>query len=193
MGGSGSAAFIFLIQTVFQLYLFAVLLRVLLQWVGTNPYNPILRFTYKITEPPLLPFRRFFTKRHRWDRLLIAYLILLQMIALIFVSLIKMGSFPKILGLFIWAIAALLHLTFNFFFYAILIVVILSWINPGLYNPVTDALTRITEPVMRPARRVIPPIGGIDLSPLIVIIALQFFSLLLVSPISGYGQQLAFL
>lgn len=193
MGGSAQSAFVFLIQTLFQLYLFAVLLRLLLQWVGTNPLNPILQFTTKITEPPLRPLRRFINKKHRWDYLLIIYLVALQMLSLVFISLIKLGTLPKIVGLLVWSIGTLLHLTFNFFFYAILIIVILSWVSPGAYNPVTDALNRIVEPLMRPARRMLPTIGGIDLSPLVVIIALQFLSLLLVNPISGYGQQLAFL
>ena len=93
------------------------------------------------------------------------------------------GSDINLVVLVIWSFAELLELAFNVFIFAIIIQAILSWINPGHYNPVSSLLYSLNEPLLRPARRLIPPIQGLDLSPLVVLIALQVIKMLVIPPL----------
>ena len=93
-------------------------------------------------------------------------------------------------GLAVLCIATLLSLAVQVFMFAIIIQVIISWINPGVYNPITVLLHSLTEPLLSPARRLIPPTSGLDLSPIAVIIALVLVSLLLIAPITDIGKSL---
>ena len=108
----------------------------------------------------------------------------LQMLNLSLVALLK-GAAIGLFGLLVLSVAELLALLINVFLFSILIVVILSWVNPGAYNPATSLLVSLTEPLMRPARRMIPPISGIDLSPLVVLVVLQILKMLLIPPLLG--------
>jgi YggT family protein len=96
---------------------------------------------------------------------------------------VTIAGLPISLMLLAWAIPELLKLAFNVFIYSILIQVILSWVNPGAYNPATALINSLTEPVLRPARKIIPPIGGLDLSPMAAMIGLYLLQMLLLPPI----------
>ena len=175
---------VFLVQTLFGLYILAVLLRFLLQWVRADFYNPISQFLVKITAPPLKILRRFIPGFGGID---VAALLLawgLKYIELVSVLLIS-GSTINLLGPLFWAIPELVELLINIFLFAVLIQVILSWINPGTYNPASALLYSLTEPVMRPARNVLPPISGLDLSPMLVMIALILMKMLLLPPLKA--------
>lgn len=173
---------VFLIQTFFGLYILAVLLRFLLQWVKADFYNPISQFLVKITAPPLRILRRFIPGVGGLD---LAALILawgLKYIELLVIVLIS-STTVSLLGPLLWAIPELVDLLLNIFLFAIFIQVILSWINPGSYNPASALLYSLTEPVLRPARRLIPPVSGLDLSPMLVMIALILLKMLLLPPL----------
>ena len=88
------------------------------------------------------------------------------------------------LGALFWALPELLNLTINIFIFTVFVRVILSWINPDPYNPVAGVLYSLTEPIMRPARRLLPPIGGMDLSPILVTIGLILLQMLLIPPLN---------
>jgi YggT family protein len=173
---------VFLIQTIFGLYILAVLLRFLLQWVRADFYNPISQFLVKITTPPLKILRRFIPGLGGID---LAALLLawgLKYIELVLILMVA-GTTINLLGPLFWAIPELLELFINIFLFAVLIQVILSWINPGSYNPASALLYSLTEPVMRPARNVLPPISGLDLSPMLVMIVLILLKMLLLPPL----------
>jgi YggT family protein len=175
---------VFLVQTLFGLYILAVLLRFLLQWVRADFYNPISQFLVKITTPPLKVLRRFIPGFGGID---LAALLLawgLKYIELVLVVLIS-GSALNLLGPLFWAIPELVELFINIFLFAVLLQVILSWINPGSYNPASALLYSLTEPVMRPARNVLPPISGLDLSPMLVMIVLILLKMLLLPPLKA--------
>jgi YggT family protein len=175
---------VFLIQTIFGLYILAVLLRFLLQWVRADFYNPISQFLVKITTPPLKILRRFIPGLGGID---LAALLLawgLKYIELVLILLIS-GSTIDLFAPLFWALPDLLELFINIFLFAVLIQVILSWINPGTYNPASALLYSLTEPVMRPARNVLPPISGLDLSPMLVMIALILLKMLLIPPLKA--------
>ncbi|MCI0505410.1 MAG: YggT family protein [Gammaproteobacteria bacterium] len=190
MGGYGTNAIEFLIQTIFGLYLVAVMLRVLLQLVRADFYNPVSQFLVKVTNPPLIPLRRVIPGFMGIDFAAIVLMILIKALEIFLIVLIK-GISVNVLGIVVLAIAELLRLLINVYFFSILIQVVISWVNPGTYNPVVSLLYSINEPLLRRARRLIPPISGFDLSPIVVIILLQLVSILLIHPLADLGQGLA--
>ncbi|WP_177419472.1 YggT family protein [endosymbiont of Lamellibrachia barhami] len=173
---------IFLIQTLFGLYILAVMLRLILQLVKADFYNPVSQFLVRATNPPLKLLRRFIPGFGGIDISSIVLAWTLKSAELGLVILLS-GASVNALGPILWAIPELVELLINIFLFAILIQVILSWINPGAYNPVSALLHSLTDPVMRPARRILPPISGLDLSPMLVMIGLVLLKMLLLPPL----------
>lgn len=169
---------IFIINTLFSLYILAVMLRLLLQWVRADLYNPVAQFLIKITQPVLRPLRRLLPPIGKIDTASLLLLLVLAMIKLAIISSLIYGV-PSLPVLLLASIGDLISLVFDIFVFAILILVILSWVAPGSYNPATTLLYDLTEPVLRPARNLVPPIGGLDLSPLVALIVLQVISMLI--------------
>ena len=175
-----SNAGIFLVQTLFGLYLLVVMLRLLLQIVRADFYNPLSQFLVKVTNPPLKPLRRFIPGIGGIDMASVVLLFILKIAEILVLALFPRYPAPEIIGLFILSAAELLALLVNVFSFAIIIQAILSWVSPGTYNPASALLHQLTEPLLRPARQIIPPISGLDLSPLAAIIVIYLFILLFV-------------
>lgn len=167
---------IFLIDTLFDIYITIVLLRFLLQVVGADFYNPISQFIVTATQKPVVVARRLIPSFRGLD---IASLTLVALLIFIKLSiLLALGGIqPSISALIFQSIYDLVQLVFNVFIYAIIIQAILSWVNPDSYNPVSAILASLTWPVLRHAKKLIPPTGGFDLSPIIAIIGLTFIKL----------------
>ena len=183
-------ALVFLVQTLFGLYLIALLLRLLMQLSRADFHNPIARVITLATNPVLRPLRRLIPGFGGIDWALIALTLLVQITELIITSLIMNGAVPGIPGLVVLAIGRLLQLVIYIYIVVILIEVILSWVNPHAYNAATVLIYSLSTPVMRPARRLMPPMGGIDLSPLVVLIVLNLLLILLVAPIIDSAHAL---
>jgi YggT family protein len=178
-----NAALFFVIKTLLDLYLIAYILRFLLQWSRADFHNPLSQFILRITDPVVRPLRRWcpagaastlpaggpaaaaagghrgpvlhgHRQRHRH-----------RAAPLLRRAAHRVG-------------------VIRLYFFAILVHVILSWVNPGHWSPLTSVLHSLTEPVLRPVRRLIPPIAGLDLSPLFVLIGLQ--ALLILIRLPGY-------
>ena len=177
----------FLINTLFSLYILAVLLRFLLALVRADFYNPVSQFLVKVTNPPLIPMRRIIPSAGKIDTSALVLMLLLQMAALGLIALLR-GSQISASALLMLSLAELLGLLLNVFLFAILIQVIVSWINPGTYNPAVSLLYSLTEPVLGPCRRLIPPFSGIDLSPLVALIAIQLAKMLLLPPLYQFAN-----
>ena len=190
MGGSyvGNAA-TFLVETLVGLYILIVMLRFLLQWARADFYNPVSQFIVKVTQPPLAPLRRIIPGVAGLDMAALVFMFALKFVELWLITAI-LGLTPMIGGLAMLSIAELLGLMINVFVFSILIQVIISWVNPGMYNPVMGLLHSLNEPLLGPARRVIPPISGLDLSPIAVIIFLQLVSMLAVAPIRDVARSM---
>jgi len=190
MGGSYTDnAGVFLIDTLFGLYILAVMLRFLFQLVRADFYNPLTQVLVKITNPPLIPLRRIIPGLKGIDLASILLMLMLQALALVLIGLVKGFSFqPE--GLALLSFTKLLALVFNVFFFSILIQVIISWISPSSHNPVISLVHSLNEPLMRPIRRVIPPIGGMDLSPMVAMIGIQLCNILVIAPLSDMGTRL---
>ncbi|VAW86358.1 Cell division integral membrane protein, YggT and half-length relatives [hydrothermal vent metagenome] len=178
---------IFIIQTIFGLYVLAIMLRFMLQWLRADFYNPLAQALVKITNPTLKPMRRVIPGFGGIDFPAIVLMLILQMLTL-FIIVTLSGQNAGIGQLFFQSIAELLSLFLNVFLFAILIQIIVSWINPGSHNPIMSLIQTITEPVMGPARRVIPAIGGLDLSPLVVILVIQLLKMLIILPIEHLAR-----
>jgi len=168
---------LFLLNVFFGLYIFAVLLRFLLQLVRADFYNPIAQFLVAITNPPLKPLRRLIPGMYGID---VASLVLLLLLELVFQTLLAslLNQPISIASLLIKAVFDLLHSTLNVYLFGILIMVLLSWINP-YPNPLSQLLGRITEPLLRPARRTTPAFSGIDLSPMVVMVGIALVQMAL--------------
>ncbi len=190
MSGSyvGNAA-TFLIETVFFLYILLVMLRFLLQWTRANFYNPVSQFIVKATQPPLRPLRKIIPGFGGVDLAAAVLMFALKFTELWLVTGL-LGITPQVGGLAILTIAELLGLLVNVFIVSILIQVIISWVNPGMSNPVMGLLHSLNEPLLAPARRLIPPISGFDLSPIAVFIFLQLVSILAVAPIRDLARSM---
>ena len=173
----------FLISTLFSLYILAVMLRFILGAVRADFYNPVSQFLVRITNPLLVPMRRIIPSYRQYDTSALLLMLLLQLVSLVIVVMLR-GVSVSFITLLLTAIGELVVLAFNVFIFAIVIQVILSWVNPGTYNPVNALLHSITRPVMGPIQRLIPPVSGIDLSPLIALIGLQVLKML-VLPLLG--------
>ncbi|VAW87845.1 Cell division integral membrane protein, YggT and half-length relatives [hydrothermal vent metagenome] len=191
MGGEYvNDAGVFLVRTLFGLYILAVALRFLLQMARADFYNPICQILVKVTNPALRPLRRIVPGFLGIDMAAIVLLLLLKTIELLIIQQLS-GFSGDVVGLVVLGIAQLIKLILDLFFFSILIQVVLSWVNPGTnYNPGVALLHALNEPLMRPARRVLPPMSGLDLSPLLVLIVLQLLTMLLVAPLNDVALKL---
>lgn len=160
---------LFLVDILFQLYATALILRVLLQWVGADFYNPVSQFIVKITNPPVKPLRKLIPGFGGIDvaTLLLAFIILAIKIMLVFQTV-------NPLAIAIVAFGQMLKLILSIFLYAIIIQAILSWINPDPYNPAVSLLNSLTFPVLKHFRKLLPPISGMDITPIFAIIVIMF-------------------
>jgi YggT family protein len=173
----------FLVTTLFSLYILAVMLRFLLGAVRADFYNPVSQFLVRITNPLLIPMRKVIPSVGKYDTSALLLMLLLQVASIGLVVLLR-GISVSFFTLLIAAVGELMMLVINVFMFAIVIQVVLSWVNPGNYNPATALLYSITSPIMRPIQRIIPPLSGIDLSPLVAIIGLQVLRMLIL-PLLG--------
>jgi len=173
---------VFIVQTLFGLYAAVVAMRFLLQWVRADFYNPLSQFIVKVTTPVLRPLRRVIPGYGGLDLAALVLLWVLTAIELGILTLV-LGSGRSAFLAVGWAIPEMVELFINIFLFAILIRVILSWVNPDPYNPVVSLLAKLTDPLMRPAQRLIRPTGGIDLSPMLVMMALVLLNMLLIPPL----------
>jgi YggT family protein len=183
MAAQATNAFIFLINTLFNLYMGAVLLRIILQWVRADFYNPISQLVWKLTQPVLAPFKNLLPRYRQLD---LAALLLLLVLSVLYIQIIAaLWNLRVGLLLTVWfAILKVAGLALSLYTASIVIYAILSWFGPGFSNPAANILYSINEPLLRPIRSVIPPIAGLDLSPLIAILLLQVLGILL--PLPGY-------
>lgn len=167
-------ALIYIVQTLGSLYLLIVLLRFILQLVRADFYNPLSQFTVKATQPLLKPLRRIIPGFGGLDLASLVLAILVQLVLMVLVILIA-GANPASVGLqlLVWAIIAVTSLFLKIFFFAMIISVILSWVAPGSYNPGAQLVNQICEPLLAPFRRLLPNLGGLDISPIFAFIALN--------------------
>ena len=178
-------------QTLFDIYLFALLLRFLFQVVRADFYNPLSQLVVKVTNPPLKPLRRLIPGLWGIDWACLMICTILGMLKLSLLFWIQLQKMPGPLGLFVWTLGDLTKMTLYLFFFSILIQAVLSWVNPYGNHPLQALLSQITSPFMRPFRRFIPPIAGFDITPIFAILLIQVMIILIAGPIIQYGTRWA--
>ncbi len=174
---------VFLIDTLFSLYILFIVIRFLLQWTRADFYNPISQFLVKVTHPPLKILRRFIPSVGKIDTSSIVLALALQMLADFSILALK-GVMVSIMALVVLSFSQLVSLLINVFVFAVFARAILSWFDPGNYNPASSLLHSLTEPLLGVCRKVIPDLGGIDLSPLVALVALQLAKMMILPPLS---------
>jgi YggT family protein len=165
-------ALIFIISTIAQLYLFVMLLRFWLPFVHADFRNAIAQGILRLTSPLVIPVRRVIPPIGLLDTATVIVAFALQYLT-IFVILTISGFPSGILPIAVTAIVDLVLLSLQLFKFAIFIFILLSWFAAGTYNPAISFVTMLVNPVLKPLRRLIPPIGMLDLSALIALIGLH--------------------
>jgi YggT family protein len=182
---------VYLLQTVLSLFLLAVMLRFLLQVFRADFYNPISQFLVKVTNPVLAPMRRVIPPIGSIDTATVVLLIAVQMLGIVGLLLLYGSSPPNILWLLLWSLIGIAGLLVNFYFFALLAIIILSWVAPGSSHPAISLLYQLTEPVMRPFRKLLPPMGGLDLSPIFMFVAINILKIILSNVAASVGLHSA--
>lgn len=187
-------ALIFTIHTFFSTYIIIVLFRFMLQVVRGDFYNPLAHFAVKVTNPLLLPLRKVIPGYAKIDFASLVLALLLQLTELYLMLLLNgfnvAPNAGSVMGLMIWGVGELLDLFLVFMFFISIIQAIYSWIQPGTYNPGMMALSRITEPFYNPIRRVLPDVGMIDFSPMVLVFLIYLSRMTIATPIIMYGKGL---
>jgi len=180
LGNAGT----YLTQTLLGFALYIVLLRFWMQWVRADFRNPFGQFIITVTNPIVIPLRKILPRIGSIDTstVLLAYLIALLKVYLLY--LFSRVS-PTLIPLLVYTLGEVIQHGIFILFAAIFIQIVVSWINPHSYHPIVNIARAIAEPIMAPARKIIPPIGGLDLSPILVIIFLQLSLKLIVAPLKG--------
>lgn len=161
----------FLVTILFDLYLMVVLLRLWLQWSRADFYNPLSQFIVKVTNPVLAPLRRIIPGWGGFDfaSLVLAFLVVMAKITIV---LVIEGQAFALGAMAAYSLRSIVHETLNLIFWVMLIRAILSFVSQG-HSPIESLLHQMTEPMLAPVRRFVPPIGGLDLSMLVFLIGLQ--------------------
>jgi len=163
---------LFLVETIFSLYIGAVVVRLLLGFARANFNNPLSQFLVKVTNPPLVPMRRFIPSIGKIDTSAVVLAFVLTFIKISLLFLIMRGAimFPESLLL---AVGALIKTVIWVYIIALILQAVISWVGSAQGNPVSPLVHSLTDPIVRPIRRFVPLIGMMDLSPLVAILGLN--------------------
>ncbi|KAF1025855.1 MAG: hypothetical protein GAK37_02784 [Pseudomonas sp.] len=184
MIGLNTAA-VYVLQTLGSLYLLVVLLRFVLQLVRANFYNPLCQFVVKATQPLLKPLRRIIPSLLGLDMSSLVLAILVQLVLMALTLLLTYGTTGNFVQLLVWAIIGVTALFLKIFFFALIISVILSWVAPGSHNPGAELVNQICEPALAPFRRLLPSMGGLDISPILAFMVLKLLDMLVINNLAA--------
>jgi YggT family protein len=173
MTGTAASALIFIVQTLLSLLLFVFMMRVLLQWARADFRNPLAQAVVKITNPLVLPLRRVLPPVGKIDTSSIVAVVVVAVAEVVIVSLLSSIFVPDLLTWVKLIVLEIVRTALVAYFYAVLIYGVLGMIAPGGYSPMQSLLAALCEPVLRPFRRIIPPIAGLDFSPLWALIVIR--------------------
>lgn len=174
MGSQLGSAGLMLVNTLINIYLFLLMLRFLLQASRADYYNPLSQSVVKITQPVVGLFQGFLGPvAGRFDMATLAAGFVLKVVSIVAIFMVIGLGMPPIPGLLIAGVAALANAILKIYFFAMIVMIILSWVAPNASHPGALLVMQLVEPIMAPVRKVIPPLGMIDLSPIVVFIAIN--------------------
>lgn len=183
------AALIYLVQAVFDIYLFVLVIRLVLAWISADYTHPVTQLIVKLTNPLVKPLRKYIADYRKLETSTFVLLLLIDLVKVSIISLLKY-TLTNPFGLLVLMTADIIQLFLQTFSYAILIQAIMSWIQPG--STMNSLLYQFTSPIMRPLQRYIPLVGGIDITPIPAIILLQLLVIVVVYPLTAIGMGIAF-
>jgi len=166
-------ALLYIVRTLLSLALFVVLIRLLLQWARADFRNPLCQAVVRLTNPLVLPLRRVLPPIGKVDTASVVAVVLVASVEVLILGGLRGVAFPGVLQLAEDALLEIAHMLLQTYLFAIFLYAVLSLIAPGGYSPLQSVLASLSEPVLRPIRRLIPAVAGLDLSPLWAIIVIQ--------------------
>lgn len=177
-------AVIYLLRFVFDALLMILIMRVWLQWVKADFYNPLSQFIVKVSNPLVVPLRRIIPGLGGIDlaTIVAAYIIsTLKFVALAALAGESLGTLAFYIGLLVMVKQA------GFMLFVIMIIMaIMSWVVQG-YNPTLMIFHQLTEPFLNPIRRIIPNMGGLDLSMIVAFLIMNVINILLSNSLPYWG------
>lgn len=179
---------LFLLHFIAGLIVFILLLRFLLRATYVDWRHPVVSFVAKITNPVCAPMNKIIPVRGRWDVSALTTAFVVQVLFVLLLGYLTDKSFSPIL-IGIVAITEIMNQLLDMMFWLIIIQAILSWVIQG-YNPNTAIFDQLTAPILRPFQKLLPPIGGIDLSPILAILAIKLTQIVVVGSIAQFGQSM---
>ncbi len=175
---------IYLVQTFAGLYLIMVMLRFLMQASRVDFYNPICQAIVKLTDPPVKPLKRLIPAVRGVDFATLLVALIVQLLAIMLIMTLSGGWMfhPSYVA---WALLGLVSLIFDIYFFALIIMVIASWIAPYGDHPALQLVHQLTDPICTPARKLLPPMGGLDFSIILVFVGITLIdSYLVIRPLA---------
>lgn len=170
---------IFLIQTFSSLYLIVVLLRFLMQASRVDYYNPICQAVVKLTDPPVKPLKKLLPAVRGVDFATLVVALVVQLLAVCLVMMIS-GSYFFHPAYVAWSMVGVVSTIFDIYFFSLIVMVIASWIAPYSNHPALALVHQLTDPICTPARKLLPPMGGLDFSIILVFVAITLIDTYLV-------------
>ena len=194
MGNSVGQVVVLVVNTLGGLFILALLLRFLLQASRADFYNPVSQALVKMTAPILNPLRKVIPAWRNFD--IAALLVSLIISTLASALMIYAAGYilPGIGDLLSWSFLGLLSFILNIYFWGLLVSIIASWVAPYSGNPALFLIQQLLEPIQSLFRKVIPPMGGLDFSPIFIFLAIQVVEILVVGTLRqglGLGEQAA--
>nr|WP_312231775.1 YggT family protein [Pseudomonas sp.] len=179
MIGLNTAA-VYILQTIGSFYLLIVLLRFILQLVRADFYNPLSQFIVRATHPLLKPLRRIIPSIGGLDLASLVLALIVQFVLMALTLMLMSVGVGDPLLILVWSIIGVTALLLKVFFFALIISVILSWVAQGTHNPAALLVNQICEPLLAPIRRILPNLGGLDLSPIVAFLILNLIDMLVI-------------
>jgi len=169
---------LFLVETLLSLYITAVILRFLLGYARADFYNPLSQFLVKITNPVLVPMRRFIPSMGKLDTSAVVLAYALTVVKMLLMLAI-VGQSANVFGVLIIALRDLLNGVIWVYIIALILMAVISWIGSANGNPVVPLINSLTAPLLAPIRRIMPPVGMLDLSPMVAMLGLYILQIIL--------------
>jgi YggT family protein len=188
MSGTSLNAILFLISAVFDLYIFVLIIRLILAWSGAEYSHPITQLVVQLTSFIIKPMKKILPDIRGFETSTLVLILVVEIIKYFVITALSFGV-PNILGLLLLAIGDSIKLVLELMFYAIFLQFIVGLIQPS--SPIYQVLSKLTSPALRPFQRIIPTVGGFDLSPIPALIILQLLIIIVVNPILGMGLSIA--
>lgn len=179
--------FSLIIDTLASLYLMIVLLRFVLQYSRADFYNPISQFISKATNPLLMPLRKVIPGFGGLDIASLVLAFLIQVLVIFLKAFVAGFVIDNIVSVAALSAILVMGTLLKIYFWSLLVMIIASWIAPGSGHPALALVNQISEPLMKPFRSLLPPMGGLDLSPILAFMVLQVLSIVVAHLAAPFG------